>query len=307
MNFVFRKYKSFDDFLRVREFLITSYRIFNKPYNWTIERWNYIHYFEKIINGLTDDELNNRIGIWEDEYGEIIGVVNSNCEKKGEVFFQIASDDILDECLEEMYKFAEGKLSYKDSDSNIVNIRIPDENLKRKQMALKRGYKKIDIYEIIYKYKIDKFHDFNIPEDFKIKTGLDVNSLEKGYAHAKAFGYSRNEMVKINPYAYQSLKKSVDYRPDLDVYIISSNNEIVSFCTIWYDRLNRIGILEPVGTIPEYRNRGFGRIIVYEAINRIYKEGANTVYVVSKNNFYKKLGFVECFKNSIWEKKIYEN
>jgi GNAT superfamily N-acetyltransferase len=304
MKYEFRKYKSFDDFLRIRELLITSYKIFGKPYNWTIERWNYIHFFGNIINGLTDDELSSRIGIWEDEYGEILGVVNSECDKRGEVFFQIGSEEISDDCLEDMFEFAENKLSLKRNDKKIIQLRIPKDDRKREEIAIKRGYKKIDVYESMSEYKIDGFQDLNIPEGYKIKTGTEVNILEKGYAHAKAFGYNREDMVKINPYAYQSLKKSFDYRQDLDIYIISNNKEIISFCTIWYDRMNRIGILEPVGTIPEYRKRGFGKMVINEAINRIYKEGANKAYVVSRNEFYDKIGFEEKYTNYIWEKEI---
>ncbi|WP_167935752.1 hypothetical protein [Halothermothrix orenii] len=41
MTVKFRRYKHEDDFIKVRDFLISTYNKFKRPFNWTIERWNF--------------------------------------------------------------------------------------------------------------------------------------------------------------------------------------------------------------------------------------------------------------------------
>lgn len=49
--------------------------------------------------------------------------------------------------------------------------------------------------------------------------------------------------------------------------------------------------VEPVCTIPEYRNKGIARMILMEALKRAYSLGAKKAYVISDSDFYKSLGF----------------
>lgn len=60
----------------------------------------------------------------------------------------------------------------------------------------------------------------------------------------------------------------VIYTKNNDIYIINSIGNVVTFANIWYDSLNKIGILEPVGVIPEYRKMELGKAVIYEVINR---------------------------------------
>lgn len=78
----------------------------------------------------------------------------------------------------------------------------------------------------------------------------------------------------------------------------------VWFCTIWYDRDNEIGILEPVGTNADYRKMGLARSVIGEAIRLVAKEGAEKVYVVTDKEFYLRIGFKCIYKLNVWEKVI---
>ena len=94
MKTYFRKYKS-EDFLRVRDFLVTNYHAFPYPVNWDPVRWNYARYCcapmlgakgigetataipeptgKKSREGIRFWE--SAIGVWENKAGEIVGVV----------------------------------------------------------------------------------------------------------------------------------------------------------------------------------------------------------------------------------------
>ena len=102
--------------------------------------------------------------------------------------------------------------------------------------------------------------------------------------------------------AYQLLRKAPDYRPELDLSVVDENNEIASFTTVWYDESNRIGMLEPVGTIPSYRRMGLAKAVIFEGINRIRKLGAKKIYVGSDQKFYLSIGFTVEYEKEVWQK-----
>lgn len=303
MKTIFRNYKSNDDYLRIRDLLVYTYKLFGEPVNWTIERWNFSRSMARIMNRVSLQQWEEKIGIWESN-GNIIGVVNPEGEGDGEAFFQIGIINIPNNILEEMFEFSEKNLTIEKDGKHIVQLRIPDGDKQRESIALSRGYIKQQWYETISVIPIEGIPDVKLPKGFSLKSGLEVSDTEKGVAHSKAFGYLNTKTAKLSPLAYESLRQTPDYRQDLDIYLISESNEIVSFCTMWYDEFNKIGILEPVGTIPNFRKKGLGRAVVEEALKRIAKEGAIKVYVGSGQDFYTNIGFRKEYKNNIWEKIV---
>ncbi len=303
--FKFRNYDHNTDFERIRKFLIDNYEI-SYPLLWTFERWNYAFHFVRHIFDFSLDEWSNRIGIWENSDGEIVSVVNSEATGRGEAFFQI-NRAYLDELpFEEMFEFAEKNLLCKDKESFMLKFRILEGLDKVEEIAKKRNYSKVpDAYEITSSLSLEQ--DLICPEispEFITRSMADDNDLEKRTkVFAKAFGnYGTKDEVKAP--LYVELQKSSDYRKELDVYVIDSQGEYVSFCLIWFDEKNKLGILEPVGTDPDFRRKGLGKAAVYEAIKRVKEIGAEKILVGDGQQFYRSIGFSESHRNAIWMKKL---
>lgn len=302
MTITFRRYTS-QDYMKIRNFLVSTYTKFGKSYNWTLERWNF-SVMARIMNGVTLEQWEREIGIWESD-GNIIAVVNSEGEGKGEAFFQLARLDMHNNILEEMFNFAEKNIAIKKDGQKFIQLRIPEGDQKREMIAKNRGYLKQDYFETISEIKIDQRPYSRLPEGFSIIDGSKLDEKAKGIAHAKAFGYYHEEKyVKRIFEAYKELIKTPDYKPELDLYVINQKGEVVAFCTIWYDEINQIGILEPVGTIPEYRKRGLARAVIGEALSRIASRDAQKAFVGSGQDFYTAIGFVRKYKNNIWKKRF---
>jgi hypothetical protein len=88
MKVKFRKYQPERDFLKVRDMLVETFRQFEKPINWTFERWNYARYFAAPMlgaYGLTENTTEKSmeaiglwekaVGIWENEESKTVAVV----------------------------------------------------------------------------------------------------------------------------------------------------------------------------------------------------------------------------------------
>ncbi len=113
-----------EDFLRIRDFLVDSYSHFQRPYNWTIERWNFSVSMARIMNGVPLEKWESQIGIWE-QGQEIISVVNAEGENDGEAYFQMAEEKIPRDILQEMFDSCEKKLGKESEGKRIIYLRLP--------------------------------------------------------------------------------------------------------------------------------------------------------------------------------------
>lgn len=303
MGICFRNYQK-GDFDKIRSFLIKTFKGPVQGGNWRIDRWNFAFSMSRTMNFTTIQEMEKQIGIWENENNEIVAVVNSEGEGKGEVFFQVGVKTLPNEIVESIFDFAEINLLPKDSKDKTLQLWISDRRLELKNRAIERGYKKLDWSDITSSTKVSDWVYHKLPNGYSVRDGNQVTDLEKGKAHSLAFGYWQNELSKIAPICYEMLRQMPDYNPNLDLYIVDEKGQIVSFCTMWYDAVNKYGALEPVGTHFNYRRMGLGYAVISEAIKRVARLGAEKVYVGSDQEFYLSIGFKREFTNDIWEKTI---
>ena len=105
-------------------------------------------------------------------------------------------------------------------------------------------------------------------------------------------------------FSYEELQKAPDYHKDQDLYIVGPDGKYVSCCIVWYDGKNKMGILEPVGTHPDFRRKGFGREVVMEGIRRAAAFGAEKVCVGSGQQFYEAIGFQKKYVSYAWTRQF---
>lgn len=299
-----RKPYAADDYIRVRDFLVEAYRRTGKPPGWLIDRWNFVRHFSQIIYG-TFDAWPDTVGLWEDERGEIVAVVCSEGEKRGEAFFLVPEPQIPPGLAEEMFEHVEEYLMHQEGqDDYQVHLRLPENSPALEEAAGQRGYERAAWQETISQFGIDVMLPVELPAGLRIQQGDELTYLQQGRAHARAFGYTGQPYAELTPLCYQRLRQAPDYRADLDLAVVDAVGEIVSFAGVWFDEVNKIGILEPVGTHPDYRRLGLGRAVIYEGINRIAREGATKVFVGSGQEFYRRIGFVPRYTLQVWDKTV---
>lgn len=293
-----------EDFIRIRDFLVDTYAYFQRPRNWTIERWNIAISMTRVLHGVSLEVWESQIGIWE-EGEKILAVVNAEGEDDGEAFFQIAHEDLACDILQEMFSFCEAHLGKEKGGGRVIYLRIPSESKQVEEIAMNWGYAQGPEKEEISELCLEQGFEVELAEGFSFKYGDEVSHKEKGDAHARAFGYydmtvSRERAAK----GYLEVSQTPDYRPDFDIYVTSPEEETVAFATMWYDEQNRIGMLEPVGTIPKYQRMGLGSASIMQLLNQAQRAGVRKVYVGSGRDFYRRLGFQVSETYRVWEKAI---
>jgi len=316
-----RKYNPETDFLRVRDFLVNTFGLTEKPLNWKLERWNYARYFITPMlwtEGIGDPDLeavaaaiqlwDNSTGIWENAAGEIVGVVNIEHAHQqhtgwGESFVQHYPD--YDGLLPEMLAYAENRLC--NEARNLVFVPIYDYNESVIAAVQARGYEKKEDYTLwdsVFSVSED-IPKPTLPEGYQLRSMADSGSdIDR---RRKAFGVSFNHPEPVDwpsRLSYESLQQAPNYRADLDIYVTAPDGEYASFCIAWWDEINQIASLEPVGTAPEHRRKGLAHAAVLAAIRRVAALGAQRVFVGSDQEFYLAIGFELAFPAHHWVRKF---
>jgi predicted N-acetyltransferase YhbS len=321
MNIIQRKYEPETDFTRIRDFLVETFSLTAQPINWKLERWNYARHFITpmlVTEGIGDPDReaikkaellwNNVTGIWENDTGQIVGVVNIEHAHQqhtgwGEAFLQHHPD--YDAVLPEMLVYAEEHL--RNRDKNLIFTPIYDYDDALIAAVQERGFlrnEKYTLWDSVYTLDSNSPRPA-LPGGYRLGCMADRNSDIE--FRRKAFGLAFNHP---NPkdwpsqISYQGLQQAPDYRPDLDFYVVAPDGEYAAFCIAWWDEFNQIASLEPIGTVPEHRRKGLARAVVFEAIQRVSALGASRVFVGSDQEFYLSLGFELSFPARHWKKQF---
>jgi GNAT superfamily N-acetyltransferase len=78
---------------------------------------------------------------------------------------------------------------------------------------------------------------------------------------------------------YRCLMSSPGYDRSLDLVVVDASGIVASFCTLWHDAANRVGLVEPVGCDPRFRRRGLSRFVLLEGLRRLQERGATKAVV----------------------------
>lgn len=314
MAIVRRPYGHARDFLPIRDLLVETYGAFPQPLNWRLERWNYCHCFvapyiadygragvDEAESARIVAEWRRGIALWHDEGGALLGVVQTEDQRPGPAFIQ--RRPAAESLLPEMLDYIEGPLAERQRAPAQVFAYSHDPALPALLHA--RGYRPDAAHpEHDASRPLADLPAPRLPAGYVIRSMAEENDLPR---RAKAFGLGFNhpdpkEWPSVAVYA--ALQRAPDYRPELDLYITAPDGEFVSFCIVWHDARNRLAVLEPVGTHPDYRRRGLGRAVVCEGLRRAAALGAERSWVGSGQAFYQALGFRLALVGHIWSKPL---
>lgn len=146
--------------------------------------------------------------------------------------------------------------------------------------------------EVLSKISLDSCpFPVKLPDKFKARHMKGSEDLTNRVAiHRAAFHPSR-----ITEESYLDVMNAYPYDPSLDWAIESPNGEFAASCLIWFDEINKVGLLEPVATNPEFGRMGLGSSVCKLALNALRDKGADTAIVVctspKTHEFYKSIGF----------------
>lgn len=281
---IFQAYKP-ELYQTVCDFLLSLNRLDKIHINWNWARfeWSMGHpYFQK--------ESENKIGLWY-ENGRVVALAVYDTYP-GEAACLVASG--YEPLFEEVLSFAYANLK----DDQGLGVAINDKSKGEIEIAERLGFSLAEQKEILMVVST-KGKEPLLPKGFRFVEPGDKDEVQwviyQGFDHGN------------DSEAFQKQKTPVADKPHLNPYlhlcVETEAGEKVAYCCLWYDSSSDYAYLEPLCVIPGYRGKGLGKALVYELLRRANSLGADSAYVISGMDFYKKLGFKPAETYSFYWKK----
>ncbi len=276
-DILFKNYTD-DDYEALCEFLIALNADNDSHINWNWARLEWM-----IEHPEFDKSLKNSIGLWTVD-GKIVGAA---------IYDMYFGEGFCGELPEykDLYKDVVEYACKELKDDSGFGLAICDENADEVKSIKDLGFTIADQDETIMEKSLDDDLSAELPTGLKFFSPdpvEDVYNLEwlfwQGFDHGDDKAeFEREE--EIIPRVRKHFNK------DLGVAAVNENGEMVACCLLWYMPGTDYVYVEPVCTIPSYRGKGVAKALIFEALRRAKKPGANRAYVISNMEFYEKLGF----------------
>jgi len=135
-----------------------------------------------------------------------------------------------------------------------------------------------------------------LPEGFEVRP-MTGEQDAPARAAAQYGAYESEAPFEKYLQRYQDFMRSPVYDASRDMVVACPDGRISSFCIIWTDSGNQVGLVEPVGTHPEFRGKGLGKAIVIAGLRRLQQLGMRiAILCTSEDNLpavklYESVGF----------------
>ncbi len=276
-----------DDFYLICEFLIriNNQRVITPHYLWARWVWQYC--------SCMDAEILSHIGMVQD-CGKLVGLaVCSENEKR--IYF----------CVDEEYCEVKSNLiDYvleKSRCHHEIKIVIPNGDLELQQAAADRRF--IPTNERMSTMKINTVdYDNILPEGCSVMCSEDVDFGQINYCHAirKCIENICHQKGTKEHFIEKEVRKELlNQNIIMRIMVASPTGEYVSSCVIWHLPGSDYAYAEPLMLL-DNRGTKLCRAAVMEGIGYCFKRGVKNVFVISKQQFYRNIGFCPVQNETLW-------
>lgn len=233
--------------------------------------------------------------IWEDD-GEIVAFCFYEAPVT-DIYFSLKPG--YEELASEMIAYADEHMAVKNEKIQLILFGGQDALQKAaEEMGYRRVWERTDMQfdfadELAYSLP-EGFH-FVRPEEYDL--AKESECCWKGFDHEQNEGpwehqYEQNDyLLRLAPHA----------TPELAVAVADEKGEYVCHAGMWWTPENKLAYMEPLCTVPAYRNRGLAAAALSELYRRMKKLGA-THMTGGDHAFYGKIGYKPAVKWTYWKK-----
>ena len=256
--------------------------------NWNT--WSFCRFDIWIQRRIADEVLFDKcewqhdFQFWESD-GKLIGAAFFESDRDGALIGQPEHPELIDPMLE----WLEARYRAKGSAEPLM-IEAMESNTLLCDRMKSRGYSLFPGYFIHRHKPLDPkiVEPIDLPAGFTIKV-METDDERRRYPIAVQSVFNRSATAEEDEF----LKQAPSYVSDLHLIVLSDQNEIAAFCSIWIDPVNHYAEFEPVGTVPSYQKCGLGSALLAYAHNRLREKGC-------------PLATVQSWSESIGANKLYQ-
>jgi len=148
-----------------------------------------------------------------------------------------------------------------------------------------------------------------LPNGYHLQQVTGVDDIKPRAAAAYRAFASRKPFEDYWP-RYQRFTDSPVYISSFDLVTVAPEGDFSSFCVVWPDPVNHVGLIEPVGTHPDFKSQGLGRAVVTEGMRQLQNCGMARAAVcvevedLAAQSLYEDVGFQKQYQLYTYVKTI---
>jgi len=194
--------------------------------------------------------------------------------------------------------------------SKIRTVWVSEFDDERIRQLEKRGFIKDEGYMWYMEHPLNaQIPELSLPQDYIVRP-IKGESEVQVRASTPYRGFRSNHRFSDFWLRYQRFVKSPVYNPAFDLVTESPDGQLASFCVIWPDPVNRIGLFEPVGAHSSFQMMGLRKAVVTAGLNQLRACGMNEAMTCVEHNnpaalgFFGSVGFKKKYKLHTFRKSV---
>ncbi len=257
----------------------------NEHFHWGRFEWMMSH-------SMLDINSLDKIAVFRDDDRKIVGLVTYDTKFDGTAYILHSKND--KQLLEMMLDFVQK--NYPVEENLYIAVNSKDDLLG--EVLAESEYTKRYEGEGVLQISLDCSMDYQMPEGYRISP-KDFEADNWKYQMVIHRGFNHEDIPEKWDDAL--FLPTPNYCKELKVFAVKGE-EYCAHCGVWYTEKGT-AYIEPVVTVPECRKTGLGKAVVYEALKRARELGAKRAIVLSKQQFYYKIGFELSSEVTYWTKE----
>jgi GNAT superfamily N-acetyltransferase len=280
----------------LRALLVKSYAVSLKPFNWRLavtENWFYAsRYLEP------HEYFTSRVHQWRKKTGELVAFV---IRGKNFTNFQVDYE----------YRFLEARMfewieRHPLENQGQISTMVYDWDLERQKLLTDRGYQNLGAIEDVRIYDLSRTYPL-----IALPAGYRITSTA-GYSDYSEYIELTNRVwgISLDEAWFRGKCSAPSYSFDWDLVALSPEGRQVAYSLVWLYPQNHTAEIDPLGTHPDYRQRGLSRALVLESFRRMYEHGYCHAYIASESqdpvvsHLYASFQPVETYQGFQWVKQL---
>ncbi len=259
------RYKEIQKFLR-----LNADCGYNEHFHWGRLDWMMAH-------PCLDVEMLPKIALFRDRNTTIVGVVmfDTCYQNRWYILHSVSDEKLLRQMIEYIIEI---------DDKPTIKANLNDFVLCK--LLADMNYKIQNTESVL---TMDLSHDlsYGLPVEFSVsKPNAPIDEWKWRLVIHR--GFDNDGMPQILSKETAEAEKQLRINEYIKIFAIK-DGDYVAHCGVWYHG-GETAYIEPVATVPEYRRKGLGRAVVYEALKRAENQGAKRAIVISGQDFYYNIG-----------------
>ncbi|MCK4257365.1 MAG: GNAT family N-acetyltransferase [Halanaerobiales bacterium] len=261
------------------------------PSNWffsRFENWHYAHNYN--IDKRDIDNLSDKIRLWRNYDGKLVAFCISEYSK-GDYYIQVHRKyrEVEDEVIQWII----------DNTTGMIKIYAFEEDTYRIEKLKSYGFQCEGHIGNIYAYDLSKIlYQKHLADGFRASTLAELEDFHTFFeAKDAAFPHAGSSKER-----FINKSRAPGYYYEWNIITMSPDERCASFCTAWPDFQCNMAEIDPVGTHPDFQQKGLAKAMLVETFQRLKKAGIEMAYIGTgaepfpANYIYKSLEPIHKFK-----------